>query len=68
MRQTSVWERTTQDLPEKIMGGRDWSDKSNLQLVADLIKNGPKKPEEYKDYYKNNATPTTENYGSQTIY
>ena len=55
-------------IAEKIMGGRDWSDKSNLQLVADLIKNGPKKPEEYKDYYKNNATPTTENYGSQTIY
>lgn len=55
-------------IAEKVMGGRDWADKSNLQLVSELLKNGPMKPEEYKDFYKNNAMPTSENYGSQTIY
>ncbi len=55
-------------IAEKIMGGRDWSDKSNLQVVAELLKNGPMKPEEYKDFYKTRKKSTSESYGSQSIY
>lgn len=55
-------------IAEKVMGGRDWSDKSNLQVVAELLKNGPMKPEQYKDFYKSRQKSTTENYGSTSIY
>ncbi|MBI5892913.1 MAG: TlpA family protein disulfide reductase [Deltaproteobacteria bacterium] len=35
-------------IAEKIMGPRDWRDERNLKIILELLKNGPKSPEEYK--------------------
>jgi len=55
-------------IAEKVLGGRNWADKNNLQVVSYLLQNGPMKPEEYKNFYKDKKLPSTEDYGSQTIY